>query len=125
MSLNGMLVPTDLGTGTYAVTRTAAGTRALGRYTPGAVTTFTAEMGIEPATGRQLKDLPEGRRSDETVQIFCATQLLTTTPNNEPDVITYRGEPWTVISSKFWEGFGESHCEALAQRAPSPEGVVP
>lgn len=125
MSLNGMLIPTDLGTGTYTVTRTAAGTRALGRYTTGAVTTFTAAMGIEPATGRQLKDLPQGQQADETVAIYTATELKTRTPATGPDFVSYHGEQWAVVQVKIWEGFGETHYECLAQRAPSPEGVVP
>jgi hypothetical protein len=125
MSLNGMLVSNDLGTGDYVVTRTAAGTMTLGRYTSGAVTTFTTNLGIEPASGRQLRDLPEGRRGDETISIFSPVELKTTMPGSEPDQILYRGEQWAVVTSKQWEGFGEIHWECLAQRAPSPAGVVP
>lgn len=123
MSLNNIIG--DLQTGTYTVTRVAAGTRELGRYTHGAVTTFTVVAGIEPVTGRELKDLPEGQRGDEVVKIYTATELRTRTAGGEPDVITYRGEPWTVTGSTFWEGFGESHYECTACRAPSEAGVVP
>lgn len=123
VSLNGAIA--SLSTGTYTVTRTAAGTRVLGRYTPGATSTFTILAGIEPATGRQLRDLPEGRRGDETICIYATDELKTTTPTTDPDVVTYRGEPWTVVQVKVWEGFGETHYECLAQRAPSPAGVVP
>lgn len=125
MSLNGMLVSTDLGTGNYLVTRTAIGTRALGRYTAGAVTTFTINLGVEPSSGRQLRDLPEGRRGDETLTVYSPVELHTTAPGFEPDQIAYLGEQWAVVSSKRWEGFGEIHWECLVQRAPSPAGIVP
>lgn len=111
--------------GTYTVTRTATGTRSHGRYTPGAATTFPIVAGIEPADPNGLQDLPAGQRADDLIQIFTDTELLTRTPTTDPDVITYRGEPWTVIATDFIEGFGEAHCEAKACRAPSPAGAVP
>lgn len=130
MSLNGVLVP--LGTGMYTVTRTAEGVRVNGRYIPGAVTTLTIGAGIEQMTGRALQDLPEGQRGDEAIKIFTAAPLLTRRPGFEPDKITYRppgyeadGEPWTVTQVAVCEGFGETHYEATACRAPSPVGVVP
>lgn len=125
MALNGIIATDHLGTGFYTVTRTATGTRTQGRYTPGATSTFSVNMGIEPATGRQLRDLPEGRRGDETIMIFSPVELKTTMPGFEPDQVFYRGEQWAVVTSKLWEGFGEIHYECMAQRAPSPMGVVP
>lgn len=97
----------------------------MGRYTSGAVTTFAINLGIEPATGRQLRDLPEGRRGDETIMIYSPVELKTVMPGFEPDQVSYRGEQWAVITSKLWQGFGETHFECLAQRAPSPAGTVP
>ncbi len=130
MSLNGVI--SSLGTGTYLVTRTAAGVRVNGRYTPGLVTTIPIDAGIESVSGRELQDLPEGQRGDEVIRIFTATPLLTRRPGFDPDQITYQppgyeapGEPWTVIGVEVLDGFGEQHYEVLACRAPSPAGVVP
>lgn len=125
MSLNGMLIPTDLGTGTYTITRTATLPRVLGRSPPGVTSTFDINLGIEPASGRQLRDLPEGRRGDETIMIFSPVELKTEMPGFEPDQVLYRGELWAVVTSRRWEGFSEVHYEVMAQRAPSPAGVVP
>ena len=121
---------TSLASGTYTVTRTEAGTRVgnFGRYTAGATSTFEMVASIQPATGRQLRDLPEGQRGDETIAIYTTADLrgrMPGSPGNEPDVITYRGELWTVTQVKVWESFGASHVEALAVRAPDPKGVVP
>lgn len=125
MSLNGIIDANRLGTGIYLVTRTAIGTRTLGRYTAGAVTTFSSNLGIEPASGRQLRDLPESRRGDETLTVYSPVELGTERPGFEPDQVAYLGEQWTIVSSKRWEGFGEIHWECLMQRAPSLAGVVP
>lgn len=135
MSLNNII--SDLRTtgpnpdGTYPVTRTAAGARVNGRYTPGVVTVINIVAGIEAVTGRELKDLPEGQRADEVIKIFTEVPLITVRTGFEPDVIGYvppglaAVEPWTVISCTVCEGFGEVHYESTACRAPSPAGSVP
>lgn len=139
MSLNGTL--TSLGSVTLQVTRTAQGTRDHGRSAPGAQTTFPILCGVpEPVTGRELKDLPEGRRGDEILKLFVDVALIAErpgAPGNDPDTVAYTGadadmiaimgtgEPWTVISVKTWSGFGETHREVQIARAPSPAGQVP
>lgn len=142
MSLNGTLI--SLGSVTLQVTRTQAGTRQHGRYTPGPVTTFDILAGVpEPVTGRQLMDVPEGRRGDEIMKLFVDVALIaerpasTAGPGIDPDVVAYTGsdadmiaimgadEPWTVIKVDTWPGFGETHREVQIARAPSPQGKVP
>lgn len=138
MSLNGAIV--SLGSVTLQVTRTAQGTRTLGRYTPGAQTTFNITCGVpEPIDGRVLMDVPEGRRGDEILTVYTDADLVAerATPGIDPDVVRYLGsdadmvammgpaEPWTVIRVKTWPGFGETHREVQIARAPSPQGVVP
>lgn len=130
MSLNDVIG--NLATGTYTVTRTAAGPYTNGRYAPGTATTFPITAGIEPVTGRELMDMPEGQRGDEVIRIFTPTPLLPRRPGFDADVITYQppgydlpGEPWTVTCVEVLEGFGETHYEVTACRAPSPAGTVP
>lgn len=137
MSLNGTI--TSLGAVTLQVTRTAAVPRVRGRDTPGAQTTFAITAGVEPIDGRQLMDVPEGRRGDEILTVYTDADLIAerATPAFSPDVLSYTGtdpdivammgpgEPWTVIKVKTWSGFGETHREVQIARAPSPQGVVP
>lgn len=139
MSLNGAII--SLGTIELEVTRTTQGTRTSGRYTPGATSTFPITAGTpEPTSGRELKDLPEGRRGDEILTVYVDVPLIAERPDGggvDPDVVRYTGsdpdaialmgvgEPWTVISVKTWSGFGETHREAKIARAPSPAGAVP
>lgn len=140
MSLNSVI--SALGAVTLQVTRTAAGARdGHGRYVPGAASTFNVLVGIpEPAAGRQLMDLPEGRRGDETLVVYSTARLIPISPDgggSDTDLLRYlgadanmialmgEGEPWTVVTCKTWSGLGETHFECMMQRAPSPAGLVP
>ncbi len=139
MSLNGAI--TSLGSVDLQVTRTAQGTRDghRGRYVAGAQTTFPITAGVEPIAGRQLMDVPEGRRGDEILMLYTDADLVAerATPGIDPDVVAYLGadpdiiammgpgELWTVIRVKTWPGFGETHREVQIARAPSPAGTVP
>lgn len=135
MSLNGVIDALHTrgpnSDGSYTVTRTPAGARVNGRYVVGAPATFAIFAGIESVSGRELMDLPEGQRGDEVIRIFTATPIFTRRPGFDPDVISYQPpgydapEPWTVTGVEVCEGFGEVHYEAIAVRAPSPQGVVP
>lgn len=135
MSLNGSI--SSLGAIELRLTRTQHGTRANGRYTAGTKATSTIAAGVQPLTGRQLMDVPEGRRGDEILMLYTDTALYTESPGTDPDVVAYMGsdpdtiammgagEPWTVIRVKTWQGLGETHREVQIARAPSPAGAVP
>ncbi len=137
MSLNGAII--SLGSVDLQVTRTAQGTRVNGRPVAGAQTTFPITAGVEPIAGRQLMDVPEGRRGDEILMLYTDADLVAerATPGIDPDVVAYLGadpdiiammgpgELWTVIRVKTWPGFGETHREVQIARAPSPAGTVP
>lgn len=138
MSLNSTIL--SLGAIDLQVTRTAQGTRTLGRYTPGPPRTFTISAGVEPIAGRELKDVPEGRRGDEILKLYVDVDLVAERPGSpgiDPDTVAYTGsdpdlvallgagEPWTVIAVSTWTGLGEVHREAKIARPPSPVGVVP
>ena len=104
MSLSSVIFPT----GSYTVTRTAAGSYALGRYTSGGTSTFLITAGVQPVTGRVLRDLPEGRRAEETLVLYTTTQLIALDPADESDTIAIDGESWRV--------FKVEHFRILANR---------
>lgn len=136
MALNDVITGLG-GSATFQVTRTTSVPRVNGRYVPGPQTTFDIVAAIQPSTGRELKDLEEGRRGDEIVTVFTATDLVPIKPGVDPDVFRYLGsdpliialvgvnEPWTVIRANRLVGIDGGHVEALAARAPQPAGVVP
>src|SRR5678815_4150326 len=114
MSLNGTII--SLGAVTLQVTRTTRVPRVRGRDMPGTTSTFPITAGVEPIAGRQLMDVPEGRRGDEILMLYTDADLIAerATPGVDPDVLRYTGtdpdmiamlgpgEPWTVIKVKTW-----------------------
>jgi hypothetical protein len=102
--------------GTYTVTRTAAGTRTLGRYTPGASSTFSIDASVQPVTGRALQALPEGHRAEETRLVLTTTEIRTRTPTNEADTISIDSESWAVVKVERWDAFGGTHYRAFVAR---------
>jgi hypothetical protein len=118
MSLTGVIA--GFASGTYTVTRTAAGTLTTGRYTAGATSSFSIVATIQPMTGRNLKILPEGQHAEETMVVYTTTELRARTPASEPDVFTFDGEAWKVVNVKRWQAFGDTHYVATIGRTVTP-----
>lgn len=111
MGLGAVIFPT----GSYVVTRTARGTTTLGRYTPGATSTFEIVANVQDVDGDELQDLPEGRRGVDTRVVFTIADLIAQGPDNDGDVITIDGEPWVVVRVRRARVFAR-RCRAYAQR---------
>jgi hypothetical protein len=118
VSLNDVI--SDFATGTYTVTRTAAGAYTRGRYTAGSSTTFVLDACVQPLQGRELDSLQEGELTEEIRVIYSATELKTRTPDYEPDRISIDGESWTVIRVQRWQHWGEDHWRVFAAREKRP-----
>lgn len=87
----------DLSTGTYVVTRrAAAGTDGHGRATAPSTTTLRVAGMLQPASGRDLLQLPELRRATETRVFFTAAKLRIggQGDRNETDLITIPAADW-------------------------------
>ncbi len=121
----------SLATGTYMVFRRASGTREMGRYQPGDLTSFPIVAVVETVTGRELQDLPEGQRGDEIVFICTRTELKTRTPGaedaseyggdgTEPDIVLVDDSHFKVIRCDRCRSFGDVHFEAYAARTDRP-----
>jgi hypothetical protein len=106
----------SLNPGTYTVKRRAAGTYTQGRYTAGAQTTLSIVADVQPVTGRELRDLPEGQRGDETKLVITETELRVRQPSSESDLVTIGGEDYRVVKVERWESFGDVHFECLVVR---------
>lgn len=83
-------------TGTYTVTRTARGTVTLGRYTPGATSTFPIVADVQDVTGDYLRDLPEGVRTEDARMVFTTTLLVAKSQTADADIISIDGDNWRV-----------------------------
>lgn len=118
MALGGVIA--RFASGTYTVTRKAAGTVSVGDYTPGATTTFSIVASVQPISGRELSVLPQGQRGEEVRVVYTLTELKTRTPATEPDTISIGGETWEVFRTESWEAFGATHYRAHVARKVVP-----
>jgi hypothetical protein len=80
----------------YVVTRTPAGSYVNGRYTPGTPTTFTIDAVVVPASGREIKALPEGQFAEDTKTLWTSTALVTMSPTTIPDTLVIAGDTYSV-----------------------------
>jgi hypothetical protein len=104
----------DFSTGTYSVRRRAAATRSGGRTVLGAASTFSVVASVQPAGGRDLRNLPEGSRGDETFVVYAYVEL------RMDDEVTIRSEPHRVVRVEQHDAFGETHWRAWAVRQAKP-----
>lgn len=92
-------------TGPYTVTRRAAATWSNGVAVPDpSPTTFSITASVQPASGRDLLRLPEGRRSVETRVLYTSAQLQVGAQGGalEADRVTIDGAVWEVQHVELW-----------------------
>lgn len=118
MSLNGAI--SDHKTGTYTVSRRAAGHYEKGRWVAiGEPSTFPIDASIQPVT-EDLSDLPEGQSVDSVKIIYTETPLFSRTATQEPDELVIDGLNYYVWSAKKWEHWDETHFVVTAIKTDVP-----
>jgi hypothetical protein len=98
-----------LATGTYVVQRAAVGTYTKGVYAAGAVTTLQIVAMVVPASGHDLRRLPEGRSATGIVAVLTRTALAL------GDVLVDAGQSYEVEHLENWNATGGFY-KALARR---------
>ena len=99
---------------TYTVTRRATGAYVAGIWTDGASSTFTITAYVEPASGRDLKTLTEGQRTEDARTVYTETELRATAGG--PDSISIGGEAYEVVKVETFTGLGGTHYRAVCAR---------
>jgi hypothetical protein len=93
------------------ITRTAAGTYTDGRYVPGSSQDLDARGNIQPLSGIELQQLPEGDRQKEVKKIYTAFAL------QNSDVVTRQdGIQYEVQAVEDWTAFNQPHYKARLVR---------
>lgn len=89
----------------YQVQRQAKATMLRGRKQPGALSTLSIAASVQPASGRDLLQLPEGRRSIETRVLYTTTALQIGAQDGafESDKVSIDGRLWEVQQIQSWE----------------------
>ncbi len=113
MSLSAAIL--SLSTGTYTVTRYEPATNLSGVVVPGDSESFTIVASVQPLTGRELKSLPEGMRTEEMRALWTPTELRTQGTDNDPDKVTIGSETWEVVRVEPWPELGDYYKVTLAK----------
>lgn len=94
--------------GTYAVIRTTSPTPSRGIYPAGATSTFNITAAVVPASGDELKVLPEGNQARETRIVFTTTplQIGGQAEAYESDHVQIDGESWSCERVERWVNAG-------------------
>lgn len=104
---------TDAGVGTHTLADTADTMRQN-------QTTLAIVASIQPVTGAELRDTFQNQRTDEVHVVYTKTPLYGRTKATNPDVVTYRAEPWVVFKVEQFDAFGDTHYRAHMARTESP-----
>lgn len=102
MDLAALIASFATSTGSYTVTRRTKGGFVRGRAQSTTDTTLTITASVQPASGRDLLRLPEGRRMTETRVLFTTTLLLAGDSTREADLVTINGESWETQTCEQW-----------------------
>ena len=83
------------------ITRTSAGSYVDGLFVAGSPSTITIQASVQPATGEDVKVLPEGRRLDDYVKVYTDAdlQVLEEVTGLQPDKLAWRGHTYECISA--------------------------
>lgn len=94
----------QLGTETVTISRMAAGSYTLGRWTDGATSTFDISASVQPLNPREIQDLPENRRFTESLKLYTETELRAGSVNSstQPDEFTRDGKDYEILSVAKW-----------------------
>lgn len=105
------------GTIDVLVTRRPAGNYgADGHYDSAADSILTIRVRAQPATPREMEQLPEARRSTQTIALWSGVALFTTTENGQQaDVVQYQSEDYEVAKVEDWSRQG-GFWKSLATR---------
>jgi hypothetical protein len=104
-------------TGTYTVTRRAAGTTTAGKHTIGSTSTFSIDASIRPLSGRDLRSLPPAQHGEERRKLYTTT-LLRAAGAVPGDSVSIASEDWLVINVKPYDISG--HYAAIVSRQVTP-----
>ena len=115
-----MTVVSLLKTGTYAVTRIAAGTYTDGIWVEGSPSALNLDACVQPLRGRALQNLPEGKLASDLRKVYCDSELRTVNESDgtSADQITIGGDLYEIIESEPWTSgmTGRAYWKALAER---------
>lgn len=80
----------------YQVERIAEGSHSGGVYTPGTSSNFTIKGNLQPLSGNEILQLPEGDRQRQSLWLYSRTELKVN------DIVTADGKSYEVQPVEDW-----------------------
>ena len=96
--------------------RKSGGSYVDGRWAEGSETQSIIFSGLQPLTPREMQELPEGRRTNQTYKLYSDDQMFTVEDEN-PDIIVIDGERFEVISSGPYQSNIINHYKTVISKA--------
>jgi hypothetical protein len=115
-------VITDFADGaTYVVRRAGSGSYVDGIFVPAVETTSSIEAFVQPMSGQDLLQLPEGHHADEVRLVMTATELRSLDQDSAraADIVEIDGVDWRVVEVARWDFDGDTHYEVIVSRRPA------
>jgi hypothetical protein len=102
------------------VKRSCAGKRVKGSWVKGSQANTSFKGTAQPASGKVLELLPEGKRNTETITVFAPIDLDFTTADAETqrsgDSVIWQGREYEVQAARKWDAGLIPHWELAATR---------
>jgi hypothetical protein len=101
------------------------GHRVKGSWVEGEVIDTAFRGTAQPASGKVMELLPEGKRNTETILVFAPIDLDFTTADPQlqrsGDIIIWKGRQYEVQTARKWNCLIEPHWELVATRVKEGE----
>lgn len=99
------------------VTRRVESARLLGRDQAPVTSSFTIRASAQPANGKDLERLPEGRNIKDLRVFFSKTELISAGGGSLGDLVAYDGGTFEIEHVEHWSAFGEQYWRAIGRAA--------
>lgn len=98
------------------IIRRGAGVYSGGQWVEGSDTNLTIYASVQPANGEELKALPEGYRTKETLKLYSSDELIPLGDNRRPDILLWRGAQYEISLKGPWQSGVISHFKYYASK---------
>lgn len=90
-----------------------------GRWSPNPIEVSDIKANVQPVLGKELDQVPEGRRNRATIKIYTIDQLYSVTTKTgekrQPDIIEYKGEDYEIFQVWDWGVYFKSMASIREQ----------
>jgi hypothetical protein len=90
-----------------------------GRWSNTTRTEQNLKANIQPVIGKELDQVPEGRRNKATIKIYTIDELFSVTTKSgekrQPDIIEYKNEDYEIFQVWDWNTYFKSFASVREQ----------